>query len=46
MVNLISLKSYCNYWLLLAPLLPLLLLEAAELPFFADFASPVDADLC
>jgi hypothetical protein len=46
MVNLISLKSYSNYWLLLTPLLALLPAEAGELPFFADFASPVDADLC
>jgi hypothetical protein len=46
MVNRFLKKSYSNYWLLLTPLLPLVALEVAELPFFADFASPVDADLC
>jgi len=46
MVNLISSKSYSNYWLLLTPLLALLIAEAGELPLFADFARLVDADLC
>jgi hypothetical protein len=46
MVNLISSKSYSNYWLLFTPLVALLPAEAGELTFFADFASSVDADLC